>query len=61
MRTVDDEDGVEASFERSAEVLLFDFGESFVVLDDFVALPVQLTAEDQVVERVREQVLDKQH
>ena len=55
---MDDEDGVDAAFERSAEVLLFDFGESFVVFDDFVALAVQLAAEDQVVERVREQVLD---
>ena len=57
---MDDEDGVDAAFERSAEVLLFDFGESFVVFDDFVALAVQLAAEDQVVERVREQVLAEQ-
>ena len=46
--------------QRRAEVLLFDFGESFVVSDDFVALAVQLAAEDQVVERVREQVLAEQ-
>ncbi len=37
-----------------AEVLLLDLDESFVFSDDFVALAVQLAAEDQAVERVRE-------
>ncbi len=49
---------VESFLQRSPDPLLLYFGETaFVGRDDLVAGPVQAAAENQVVERVGEQVL----
>jgi hypothetical protein len=48
----------QTALQRSAEELLVDAGECFVVFDEFVALTIQVTAEDRVVESEGGQMLD---
>ena len=48
----------QSSLQRSAEALLLDVGELFAVFDRFVTGAVQMTAEDQVEEGERGEVLD---
>ena len=59
MRTMEYKIGfIKSTFEWRAESFLFNLGKSTKRCDDFVAVSIQFTTEDNVVVRVRQQMLD---